>query len=104
MTDPLGLAGDPNHTTTYGYNTQGNLTSITTPSPDFGITAGSVTQFYPNAQGQVTQIKDPLGNSTFITYCTQNQANCPYGLIYYYRTRRAIRRPTATTGAATGSP
>jgi RHS repeat-associated protein len=82
-TDPLGLAGDPNHTTTYVYNAQGNLTSITTPSPDNGITAGSVTSFTPNAQGQVTKITDPLTNATNIVYCTTNQTNCPYGLIYY---------------------
>ena len=85
VTDPLGLAGDPNHTTVYGYNAQGNLTSITTPSPDGGITAGSVTSFTPNAQGQVTKITDPLNHATNITYCTQNQTSCPYGLIYYIK-------------------
>jgi len=84
-TDPLGLAGDPNHTTTYAYNAQGNLTSITTPSPDGGITAASVTSFTPNAQGQVTKITDPLSNATNIVYCTTNQTNCPYGLIYYIK-------------------
>ena len=85
VTDPLGLAGDPNHTTVYGYNAKGNLTSITTPSPDGGITAGSVTSFTPNARGQVTKITDPLTNATTITYCTTNQTNCPYGLIYYVK-------------------
>jgi len=85
ISDPLGVAGDPNHTTTYGYNAQGNLTSITTPSPDGGITAGSVTSFTPNPQGQVVAIKDPNNNSTTITYCTPNQTNCPYGLIYYIK-------------------
>jgi RHS repeat-associated protein len=84
-TDPLGLAGDPNHTTTNVYNAQGNLTSVTTPSPDNGITAGSVTSFTPNAQGQVTKITDPLSNATNIVYCTTNQTNCPYGLIYYIK-------------------
>jgi RHS repeat-associated protein len=86
--DPLGAAGDPNHTTVYGYNPQGNLTSITTPSPDGGITAASVTNFTPNAQGQVTQIQDPLGNLTTIVYCTRNQTSCPYGLIYYVKDAR----------------
>ena len=74
-TDPL------SHTTTNTYDTRGNLTSVTTPSPD-GTIAPSVTTFTPNAQGQVTQVQDPLGNKTTITYCTQNQTNCPYGLIY----------------------
>jgi YD repeat-containing protein len=83
ITDPLGLAGDPNYTTVYGYNAQGNLTSITTPSPDFGVTSPSVTSFTPNPQGQVTKIIDPLSNATTIVYCIRNQTNCPYGLIYY---------------------
>ena len=74
-TDPL------NHTTTSVYDSNGNLTSVTTPSPD-GTTAASVTTFTPNAKGQITQIQDPLGNKTAITYCTQNQTSCPYGLIY----------------------
>jgi len=74
-TDPL------SHTTTSVYDSNGNLTSVTTPSPD-GTTAASVTTFTPNAQGQITQIQDPLGNKTAITYCTQNQTSCPYGLIY----------------------
>jgi RHS repeat-associated protein len=84
VTDPLGENGAPNHTTVYGYDSHGNLTSITTPSPD-GTTPASVTTFTPNARGQVTQIVDPLLNKTTITYCTTNQTNCPFGLIYYIK-------------------
>ena len=73
-TDPL------NHTTTYQYDTHGNLTSVTTPSPD-GIIAPSVTTFTPNAQGQITQIKDPLNNQTTIAYCPTGNNTCPYGMV-----------------------
>lgn len=73
-TDPL------NHTTTYQYDTHGNLTSITTPSPD-GVVVPSVTTFLPNAQGQITQITDPLGNHTNLAYCPTGMSNCPYGMI-----------------------
>ena len=83
-TDPLGNAGDPNHTTTNTYDARGNLLTITTPSPD-GTTTASATTFTPNAQGQVSQIKDPLNHATSITYCTVNQANCPYGLISFVK-------------------
>jgi RHS repeat-associated protein len=80
-TDPLGAAGDPNHTTVNAYDAHGNLLSVTTPPPD-SSTAASVTSFTPNAHGQITQIQDPLLNQTKIVYCTQNQSACPYGLIY----------------------
>lgn len=81
VTDPLGShAGDPNHTTTYAYDTHGNLTSVTTPSPD-GIIAPSVTTFTPNAQGQISQINDPLNNKTTIAYCPTGISNCPYGMV-----------------------
>jgi RHS repeat-associated protein len=81
VTDPLGSQpGDPNHTTTYAYDAHGNLTSITTQSPD-GIIAPSVTTFTPNAQGQITQIKDPLNNQTTIAFCPTGISNCPYGMI-----------------------
>ena len=81
VTDPLGSqAGDPHHTTTYAYDTHGNLTSVTTPSPD-GIVAPSVTTFTPNTQGQITQISDPLNNKTTVAYCPTGIGNCPYGMI-----------------------
>src|SRR5216684_4602623 len=84
-TDPLGAAGDPNHTTKNAYDSRGNLLTVPTPSPDFGITSPSVASFNPHAQGQVTKIQDPLLNATTITYCITNQTNCPYGLIYYIK-------------------
>ncbi len=67
-TDPLGLAGDPNHTTVNMYDSAGDLLTTTTPSPDGGITAGSTTTFTPNSNGTINTIKDPLGNKTTITY------------------------------------
>jgi RHS repeat-associated protein len=70
VTDPLGAG----HTTTNAYDANGNLTSITSPSPD-GIAAPSVTQFFYDTKGQITQITDPLGNNTWITYF-------PTGLIH----------------------
>src|SRR5258708_22016793 len=81
MTDPLGLAGDPNHTTTYVYNSFGNLIRLTTPSPG-GSQPGSLTTYTPNAQGQIQQIQDPLNNQINILYCSITQSNCPYGMIY----------------------
>ena len=73
-TDPL------SHTTTYQYDSNGNLTSVTTPSPD-GVIAPSVTTFTPNAQGQITQITDPLNHQTTIAYCPTGISTCPYGMI-----------------------
>jgi len=60
-TDPL------NHTTIYQYDTHGNLTSVTTPSPD-GIIAASVTMFAYNTNGTLKTITDPLNHVTTITY------------------------------------
>jgi len=96
-TDPLGAAGDPHHTTTNAYDTHGNLLSVTTPSAD-GTTAPSVTTFTPNTQGQITQIQDPLLNKTTITYCTTNQTNCPYGLIYYIKDAKGNKTTYAYDG------
>jgi RHS repeat-associated protein len=68
-TDPLGFV------TTYQYDTHGNLISITTPSPDGGTTAGSVTHFtYDTAgTGLLTQVTDPDTNSTTIGYTPSTQ-------------------------------
>ena len=60
-TDPLG------NVTTNAYDTNGNLTSITTPAPD-GHTPASVTKFSYDTKGELTQITDPLANPTTIAY------------------------------------
>jgi RHS repeat-associated protein len=67
-TDPLGLAGDPNHTTVNVYDSAGNLKTTTTPSPDGGITAGSTTTFMYYSNGTLQSIQDPLGNTTTLSY------------------------------------
>ena len=67
-TDPLGLAGDPNHTTVNVYDSSGNLLTTTTPSPDGGITAGSTTTFTYYSNGTLKTVQDPLGNTTTLTY------------------------------------
>ena len=70
VTDPLGVG----HTTTNAYDANGNLKSVSSPSPD-GTTAASVTQFVYDPKGQLTQIIDPLQNNTWLTYY-------PTGLIH----------------------
>lgn len=80
-TDPIGNTSGVNpayHTTTYAYDSKGNLKSITGPSPDNGVTAGSVTKFQyltadgscpgNNTNGLIKGITDPLGNNTCFTY------------------------------------
>jgi RHS repeat-associated protein len=63
-TDPLG------HITVNTYDPKGNLLTTTTPSPDGGTTAGSVTTFTYDAAGKglLSTIKDPLNHVTTITY------------------------------------
>jgi RHS repeat-associated protein len=55
VTDPL------SHTTTFGYDTKGNLTTITNA-------LNKVTTIVVNTQGQPLTIKDPLNNTTTFTY------------------------------------
>src|SRR5437867_2615647 len=62
-------AKDPQgNTRTYLYDTQGNLTSVTEPSPDGGATPGPKTQLLYDVKGAVIKVTDPLGNSTSMTY------------------------------------
>ena len=75
VTDPLGVANDPNHTTTNTYDANGNLKSVSTPSPDGGVTAASVTHSDYDIKGQLTLITDPLGHHTTLAYY-------PTGLIH----------------------
>jgi RHS repeat-associated protein len=67
--DPLG------NTTTNAYDAKGNLTSITTPSPDGGTTAASKMQFAYDTKGEMTQVTDPLNNSTVSTYYSTGLVN-----------------------------
>jgi RHS repeat-associated protein len=62
-TDPLG------NVTTNTYDAKGNLLTTTTPSPD-GVHPGSKTTFTydTGGKGLLTQIVDPLNNSTTIAY------------------------------------
>ena len=83
-TDPLGNVPGANpayHTTTYTYYTNGDLHTVTTPSPDNGTTTGSLTQFVYDAGGKglLTQVIDPKNHTTSFGYapdsvCT-NQTN-----------------------------
>jgi RHS repeat-associated protein len=57
VTDPLGVG----HTTTFGYDAKGNLTTITNA-------LNKVTTITVNPQGQPLTIKDPLNNITTFTY------------------------------------
>jgi YD repeat-containing protein len=57
VTDPLGAG----HTTTFGYDTKGNLTTITNA-------LNKITTVTVNTQGQPLTIKDPLNNITTFTY------------------------------------
>ena len=59
---------------------RGNLLSVTTPSPDGGTTAGSVTSFTYNPNGTLKTITDPLSRVTTINYCDTGMANCPVGM------------------------
>jgi len=52
MTDPL------DNTTTNTYEPKGNLLSVTSPAPN-GSTAASVTQFGYDTKGELTTITDP---------------------------------------------
>lgn len=57
VTDPLGVG----HTTTFGYDPKGNLTTITNA-------LNKITTITVNTQGQPLTIKDPLNNITTFTY------------------------------------
>ncbi len=57
VTDPLGAG----HTTTFGYDTKGNLATITNA-------LNKITTITVNPQGQPLTIKDPLNNITTFTY------------------------------------
>ena len=61
-TDPQG------NTRTYLYDTQGNLTPVTEPSPDGGATPGPKTQLLYDVKGEVIKVTDPLGNATSMIY------------------------------------
>ncbi len=61
-TDPQG------NTTTYQYDANGNLESVTEPSPDGGATPGPTTQFQYDVTGQLIKLTAPLRNATSITY------------------------------------
>lgn len=65
--DVLSAQDPQGNTTLYEYDVNGNLTSETAPSPQAG-TAGPETKYQVDASGQVTQITDPLGNATSVTY------------------------------------
>jgi YD repeat-containing protein len=71
VTDPL---GGVNHTTTNTYDANGNLKSVTSPSPD-GTVVASVTHFDYDPKGLLTLITDPLGHHTTLAYY-------PTGLIH----------------------
>lgn len=62
-TDPLGK------TTTNTYDSNGNLLSTTTPSPD-GVQAGSTTTFTYDSHGFPLTVTDPLNHTTTMTYTT----------------------------------
>ena len=62
-------AKDPQgNTTTYQYDANGNLESVTEPSPDGGATPGPTTQFQYDVTGQLIKVTAPLRNATSITY------------------------------------
>jgi RHS repeat-associated protein len=84
-TDALGNLANANpayHTTSNVYDSQGNLISITGPSPDNGTTPGSHTTFGYDTFGRgfVTSVTDPLHHQTSMDYWLDSNGK-PYGLI-----------------------
>jgi len=63
VTDPLG------NVTTNVYDTNGNLTLVTSPAPNNSAGA-SVTHFTYDTKGELLTITDPLGHVTTMTYTT----------------------------------
>ena len=68
-TDPL------RHVTTYGYDTHGNVTSITTPSPAEGV-AASVTHFTydTGGTGLLTQVTLDVGGQIVTAIITRQSS------------------------------
>ena len=59
--DPLG------NDTTSTYDANGNLLSVTAPSPD-GVAPGPTTNFHYDPKGELIEVDDPLGNPAHIAY------------------------------------
>ena len=75
------------HSTSYGYNSAGQLTSVT--NPDYATTTigyasggqvssvtdadGNTTSYTYNSQGQLLSVTDPLGHTTSYTYNSNGQ-------------------------------
>jgi RHS repeat-associated protein len=68
VTDALGsTAGDVNHTTSYGYNARGQLTSTTFPVDPIDGQRHTITNVY-YSDGTVQSTSDQLGHTTFFLY------------------------------------
>jgi RHS repeat-associated protein len=70
VTDVFGLyPGDPYHTTTYQYNTRGQLTVTTLPTdPVDGLHHNITNTYNPNGDGTLVSMTDQLGHTTSYTY------------------------------------
>jgi RHS repeat-associated protein len=70
MTDALGSAsGDVNHTTSYAYNSRGQVTTTTLPTDPIDSTRHTIVKAYnTNGDGTLISMTDQLGHATSFTY------------------------------------
>jgi YD repeat-containing protein len=92
-TDALCSAlGDANHTTSYLYNSRGQLTTKTLPIDPNDHTQHTVVNGYDNNTGNLMSVKDELGNITSYTYDDYHRMrtmvspghNTPVTTTYFY--------------------
>lgn len=87
------------NTTTYGYDTAGNLTSVTPPSPMHATT------YTYDTLGRVASVTDPNGDTTYFTYNDRDELLSKYfadGVYESYTFWWNALPQTDVTGANTG--
>jgi len=75
VTDALGaFLGDPNHTTTYQYDKLGRITAMIQAEPDgLGLSTRPTTTYTYDANGNLVSVTDPRGFTTEYAYDEQNR-------------------------------
>jgi RHS repeat-associated protein len=69
ITDALGSSsGDPNHTTSFTYNTRGQVTVTTHPTDPVDGVRHTITNTYNNSDGTLQSTKDELNHTTSFAY------------------------------------